>query len=339
MAKSTPTASARARSRRLTSSRRLRDAASAPSSRASPGVAALAAVSGALVAAAAAPSEGGARVVVTIGTRELMLVGGAALSEAMEARAVALERAGKTVLMVHAARGDAAAAVRVGHDRRPAATRCARRRPRRRAPRRRGIEVWMVTGDNRRTADAVAASVGIAPACVAAETLPGMKAERAKALRGGRGGRERCVAFVGDGAQNDAPAIAAADLGIAVGAGADAAIEAAGVVLMRRPAHRAHRAELARDVPPHPAHALLARLQHARHPRRGGRALPATRLRLPPELAALAMALSSVSVVVSSLLLKRYRPTDVDEGASPTPSSSAQRPSFAVLTPFEMDKA
>ena len=306
-------------------------------------LAALAAVSGAPVAAAAAPSEGGARVVVTIGTRELMLVEcGAALSEAMEARAVALERAGKTVLMVHVARGDAAAAasasgmIAVCDTMRPEAPATVR------ALRRRGIEVWMVTGDNRRTADAVAASVGIAPACVAAETLPGMKAERVKALRGGgRGGRERCVAFVGDGV-NDAPAIAAADLGIAVGAGADVAIEAAGVVLMRSDLRTVHTAlELSRVTFRRIQLNMLFSLGYNTLgiPVAAGALYPATRLRLPPELAALAMALSSVSVVVSSLLLKRYRPTDVDEGASPAPSSSAQRPSFAVLTPFEMDKA
>ena len=297
-------------------------------------------MSGAPVAAARPPSEG-ARVVVTIGTRELMLVErGAALAAAMEERAVALERAGKTVLMVHVARGDAAAAasasgmIAVCDTMRPEAPATVR------ALRRRGIEVWMVTGDNRRTADAVAASVGIAPECVAAETLPGMKAERVKNLRGARG-TERCVAFVGDGV-NDAPAIAAADLGIAVGAGADVAIEAAGVVLMRSDLRTVHTAlELSRVTFRRIQLNMLFSLGYNTLgiPVAAGALYPATRLRLPPELAALAMALSSVSVVVSSLLLKRYRPTDVDEGASPAPSSSAQRPSFAVLTPFEMDKA
>lgn len=98
-----------------------------------------------------------------------------------------------------------------------------------------GVEVWMASGDNARTAHAVAKQLGISH--VLAEVKPGDKAAAVRNLRSSgsgerRGGRARqLVAMVGDGV-NDSPAIAEADLGIAIGAGTDVAIEAASVVLM-----------------------------------------------------------------------------------------------------------
>ena len=107
---------------------------------------------------------------------------------------------------------------------------------------------------------------------------------------------------------NDAPAIAAADLGIAVGAGADVAIEAAGVVLMRSDLRTVHTAlELSRVTFRRIQLNMLFSLGYncLGIPIAAGALYPATGARLPPELAALAMALSSVSVVVSSLMLRR----------------------------------
>ncbi len=165
------------------------------------------------------------------------------------------------------------------------------------ALRRRGVAVALLTGDNRATAEAIAARLGIED--VRAEVRPEEKAEAVAALVAAG----RRVAMVGDGI-NDAPALAAADLGIAMGGGADAAMETAGVALMRpRPTLVA----AALDV----AGATSAKIRQNLFWAFGWNALciPVAALGyLSPAVAGAAMALSSVSVVSNSLLLKRWRP-------------------------------
>eukprot|EP00250_Pteridium_aquilinum_P014119 c21795_g1_i1 orf=915-3872(+) len=168
-----------------------------------------------------------------------------------------------------------------------------------------GISSFLVTGDNWRTAKAVAKEAGIDCEHVIAEVLPGEKAEVIKKLQ-----KDGCiVAMVGDGI-NDSPALAMADVGIAVGTGTDIAIEAADFVLMRSSLEGVVTAiDLSRKtfsrIRMNYVFAVGYNLLAV--PVAAGALYPALKLCLPPWAAGAAMAFSSVSVVCSSLLLKNYR--------------------------------
>eukprot|EP00842_Homolaphlyctis_polyrhiza_P006437 jgi/Hompol1/6795/HPOL_005087-RA len=177
---------------------------------------------------------------------------------------------------------------------------------------RRGVSVWMVTGDNDVTARAVGFQLGIRPNQILAQVLPGDKAERVRDLQrqlkiGGKRGK---VAMAGDGI-NDSVALAQADIGIAIGAGSDIAIEAAQVVLVKSDLRDVltlidlSRATFNR-IRLNFAWALGFNLLGV--PLAAGVLYPWTQIALAPWMAGLAMALSSVSVVTSSLLLKTFRP-------------------------------
>jgi Cu+-exporting ATPase len=160
-----------------------------------------------------------------------------------------------------------------------------------------GVETVMLTGDNRGAAEAVGQELGIDR--VIAEVLPADKAREVAHLKG----QGRVVAMVGDGV-NDAPALAAADIGLAMGTGTDVAMEAAGITLMRGDpgmvaaaidASRATYSKIRQNL----FWAFIYNLV--------GIPIAALGL-LSPVLAGAAMAFSSASVVSNSLLLRRWRP-------------------------------
>jgi len=170
------------------------------------------------------------------------------------------------------------------------------------------IDVWMLTGDNRTTAEILADELEIPKDRVMAGVLPIDKRAKIEELQ--RAGQ--VVAMVGDGI-NDSPALAQADLGIAIGAGTQVAIEAADMVLIRS---NLHDLVVALDL----ATKVFARVKWnfmwafiynaISVPFAAGALYPWTKMLMPPQYAGLAMAMSSVSVVLSSMSLKFYRRPD-----------------------------
>ncbi len=166
------------------------------------------------------------------------------------------------------------------------------------------FNVVMITGDNARTAYAIAKQIGIEN--VLAEVLPQDKANEVKKLQE----KGEVVAFVGDGI-NDAPALAQADVGIAIGSGTDVAIESGEIVLIKDDLMDAVAAvQLSKKVMSRIKQNLFWAFAYntALIPVAAGILYPFFEITFKPELAGLAMALSSVTVVTLSLTLKRYMP-------------------------------
>jgi Cu+-exporting ATPase len=169
-----------------------------------------------------------------------------------------------------------------------------------------GIEAWLVTGDHPATARAVAAQVGIPPERVRAQVLPGDKAGVVDELRA----RGKVVAMVGDGI-NDAPALATADLGVAIGTGADVAIEASDITLVGGdPRGVVAAVALSRRTMAVIRQNLFWAFAYnvALIPIAMGLLYPPFGITITPAMAAGAMALSSVSVISNSLRLRGYDP-------------------------------
>lgn len=171
-----------------------------------------------------------------------------------------------------------------------------------------GIKVYMLTGDNERTAKVVAKDIGIPPLCVVADVLPEGKVEFIRRLQEDG----HCVAMIGDGV-NDSPAMAQSDVGIAIGAGTDVAIETSEIVLMES---KLSDVVLAIDL----SRKVFARIKlnffwalgynSLAIPIAAGVFYPILQIALPPFVAAIAMILSSLSVLFSSLHLNTYKPPE-----------------------------
>jgi Cu+-exporting ATPase len=229
---------------------------------------------------------------VLLGNRALMAQTGVDAG-AFEDRVIELEHEGRTVMLL-AADGEAVGLVAVADTLKDGAREAVE------ALESQGLSVYLLTGDNRRTAAAVAGRLGIDDARVIAEVMPEHKSDMIVELQE----KGLKVAMVGDGI-NDTPALAQSDVGIAMGAGTDVAVETGDIVLIR---------DDPRDV------VVAIELSGATMRKIRGNfvwALAYNSLGIPiaamgllrPEIAGAAMALSSVSVVTNSLLLRRFKPS------------------------------
>ena len=234
---------------------------------------------------------------VLIGNQPFLLEHGIVIPSNAEMRVAAFQDVGKTAVLVAVA-GGFAGIIAIADTLKPT-TRIAIA-----DLKRMGLTVAMITGDNPRTANAIAREVGIED--VHAGVLPQEKAQEVRALQE----RGEVVAFVGDGI-NDAPALAQADVGIAIGSGTDVAIESGDIVLVRDDLVDAVGAiQLSRKVMTRIKQNLFWAFAYnaALIPLAAGVLYPFTSILFRPELAGFAMALSSVTVVSLSLLLKTYIP-------------------------------
>jgi len=229
---------------------------------------------------------------VLLGNRRLMDERKVAM-DALEPEAKRLQGAGQTV--VHIARsGQLVGLIAIADAPRPTAA------PMVAKLRERGVEVAMLTGDNQATADRIAAGLGITT--VLADVLPGQKADKVKELQD----QGKRVGMVGDGV-NDAPALTQADVGFAIGAGTDVAIESADVVLMKSDPYDVVGAiELSRATLRKMHQNLFWAVAYnvVAFPAAAGVFYPFV---ISPEVAALAMSGSSALVAVNAMLLKRTR--------------------------------
>lgn len=237
-----------------------------------------------------------------VGTRRLL--GDAGMkTEALEEQAKRLEADGKTAMFVAVdgkPAGVIAVADTVKEDSMAAIA----------TLKRLGIEVVMITGDNRHTAEAIARQVGIER--VLAEVLPQDKALEVKRLQG----ENKLVGMVGDGI-NDAPALAQADVGIAIGTGTDVAIESSDITLISGElkgvvtAITLSRATI-RNIRQNLTFAFFYNIILV--PVAAGVLYPAFGILLSPMIAAAAMAMSSLSVVSNANRLRRYKPMELVTG-------------------------
>jgi Cu2+-exporting ATPase len=254
-----------------------------------------------------------------------VLIGNAGLLEensisldGLGARAEELQGAGRTVVYA-AIDGQAAGILAIADAIRPTSAQTVSELHRL------GVEVAMLTGDNRATAERIARELGMDT--VFAEVLPGQKADKVKELQA----QGKLVAMVGDGI-NDAPALAQADVGIAIGAGTDVAMETADVVLMKSDPFdvlgaialsRATVRKMKQNLWWAAGYNILA------FPLAAGALYPSTGLLLTPWMAAASMSGSSLLVAVNALLLKWTRLPGIRR-TEPVPGGTAPQPAEVI---------
>jgi Cu+-exporting ATPase len=235
--------------------------------------------------------------IVSIGNRVFMKTRRITISKSIEANISKLETEGKTVILIGI--GTDLGGIIAIADTLKDTTKTAIAQLKQM-----NLNVVMITGDNSRTANAIAKQIGIKK--VIAEVLPEDKAKEVKKLQA----KGEVVAFVGDGI-NDAPALAQADVGIAIGSGTDVAIESGEIVLIKDELEDAVTAiQLAKKVMGRIKQNLFWAFAYntALIPVAAGLLYPFFGITFRPELAGFAMAMSSVTVISLSLMLKKYVP-------------------------------
>jgi Cu+-exporting ATPase len=233
---------------------------------------------------------------VLLGNRQLITSSGLQL-DGIEGKVQALEEDGKTAMLV-AVNGRLTGIIAVADTLKDNSVEAIKQL------RAMGIEVAMLTGDNKRTASAIAKKLNMDR--VLAEVLPGDKARVIKALKS----EGKLVAMVGDGI-NDAPALAEADVGIAIGSGTDIAKETGGIVLVKNDLKDVVLAiKLSKKTVRKMKENLFWAFAYnvALIPVAAGVIYPFMGILLNPIFAAIAMATSSITVTLNSMLLNRYRP-------------------------------
>ena len=235
---------------------------------------------------------------ILFGSEQFLRLNGVSIPEETEARAESLRKEGKTVMLL-ASNGLLAGAVAVADPVKPSSKEAVA------GLKKMGLETIMISGDNRGTSGAIAEQVGILR--YFAEVLPAQKSEIIRKLQDEE---HRKVAMVGDGI-NDAPALAQADVGIAIGSGSDIAVETGGIILMRDDLRDvAAGIQLSRKTMAKVKQNLFWAFAYnvALIPVAAGVLYLLIGVLLNPILSGAAMAMSSVTVVANSLSLRRFRP-------------------------------